>query len=305
MASMAMPPYKASAFNMMVKGVSDSCRVKKPEADLSGKTLLITGSNSGIGLACAKIVPNYGVAHIIMAVRSIPKGEEAAASFRHAYPNCNVEVWELDMLSYPSIEAFAERCNSLPRLDIAILNAGLGSGNVSRINSSTGHEETIQVNYISTTLLSALLLPILAVPSPTNPSEPGRLTIVGSGTAYFANFPNRTADPLLPSFDIPFSGLSNASERYSVSKLLVCILTHKLSQYVSADKVIINTVEPGLTSGTSLHRDFTGPGKYIMASMKKVSAKSPEEAAWTYIDAAAVHGKESHGGMVMFWEVCG
>lgn len=305
MASMALPPYKASTFNMMGKAVSESCHMKRPEADLSGKTVLITGSNTGIGLACAKLLPSYGVTNLIMAVRSISKGEEAAASFRHAHPDCRVEVWELDMLSYPSIQAFAERCKSLPNLDIAILNAGLGSGNVSRLNASTGHEETIQVNYLSTTLLSVLLLPLLAAPSPTRPSQPGRLTIIGSGTAFFASFPNRNADPLLPSFDIPFSGLSDASERYSVSKLLVCILTHRLSLFVPAEKVVINTVEPGLTSGTSLHRDFTGAGKYIMASMKKITAKTPEEAAWTYVDAVAGHGGESHGGMIMYFGVCG
>lgn len=302
---MSLPPYKATALNMMVKGVNDSCHMKKPVADLFGKTVLITGSNSGIGLACAGMLPEYGVTHLVMAVRSVSKGEAAAASFRQAYPDCKVEVWELDMLSYPSIQAFAERCKTLPKLDIAILNAGVGSGNESRINSLTGHEETIQVNYLSTALLSLLLLPILATGPSSHPNEPKRLTIVGSGTAYFAAFPNRNADPLLASFDVPFSGLSAGSERYSVSKLLVCILVHELSQHVPADKVIVNTVEPGLTAGTALHRDFTGAGKYIMAGMKKVSARSTEEAAWTYIDAAAVHGKESHGGMIMFWEVCG
>ena len=305
MASMALPPHKATALNMMAKGLNDSCHMKKPIADLSGKTVLITGSNSGIGLACAEMLPTFGVTHLVMAVRTVSKGEAAAASFWQVYPDCKVEVWELDMLSYQSIETFANRCKSLPKLDLAILNAGVGSGNESRINSLTGHEETIQVNYLSTALLSLLLLPILASTQHLHPSEPSRLLIVGSGTAFFASFPNRNANPLLASFDVPFSGLSAGAERYSVSKLLVCILVHKLSLFVPASKVIINTVEPGLTSGTSLHRDFTGAGKYFMAGMKKLSAKSTEEAAWTYIDAVAVHGKESHGGMIMFWEVCG
>ncbi|KAJ4304833.1 hypothetical protein N0V90_000361 [Kalmusia sp. IMI 367209] len=279
---MSLPPNKASALSMMLKGVKTPN--KQPRVALFGKTLLITGSNSGIGLACAKILPTLGLSHLIMAVRSIDKGEAAAAPIRRAYPDCKIELWQIDMLSYSSIQAFAERCKTLPRLDIAILNAGLGSGPTSRINSSTGHEETFQVNFLSTALLSILLLPILGAPSYARSPIPGRLTIVGSGTAFFSSFDNRKEDPLIPSFDIPFSGHTAA---------------------VNDTEVIINTVEPGLTSGTSLHRDFTGAGKYLMAGMKKATAKTPEQAAWTYIDAAANRGKESHGGFIMFWEVSG
>jgi len=237
-----------------------------------------------------------------MAVRSIEKGEAAAEPIRKAHPTTKIEVWELDMLSYPSVCAFAQRCSTLPRLDVAILNAGIGSGPASKINKATGHEETIQVNYLSTALLSILLLPTLSPKNPTG--APGRLTIVGSGTALFSTFPNHTADPLLPSFNTPFSGTVASGERYAVSKLLVMMLVYQLSQAISADRVIINTVEPGLTSGTQLHRDFSSGGKVFMSLLKSVAAKTPEQAAYTYIDAVAVQGQESHGCFVMFWQVC-
>jgi hypothetical protein len=68
--------------------------------------------------------------------------------------------------------------------------------------------------------------------------------------------------------------------------------------------VVVNTVEPGLTSGTGLHRDFSGGGALLMRVLKRVSARTPEQAAWTYVDAVGVQGRESHGGFVMFWEVC-
>lgn len=76
---------------------------KQPYVSLSGKTLLITGSNSGIGLAFVNILPTLGLSHLIMAVRSVEKGEAAAAPIRRAYPDCIIEVWNLDMLSYSSI----------------------------------------------------------------------------------------------------------------------------------------------------------------------------------------------------------
>ena len=301
MASMSLPPSTDSLLSIMIKGMRTPN--KQPKPSLAGQTCLITGSNSGIGLACAKILPTLGISHLIMAVRSTQKGEAVAAPIRQAHPGVKIDVWDLDMLSYPSIQAFAQRCSTLPRLDIAILNAGVGSGPASQINASTGHEETIQVNYLSTALLAILLLPMLSPKTPL--SAPGRLTIVGSGTALLATFANHAANPLLPSFDTPFSGFVAAGERYAVSKVLVMMLVHQLSQLVSSDRVIINTVEPGLTSGTQLHRDFSGGGKVFMAVMKKTSAKTPEQAAYTYVDAVGVQGKESHGGFVMFWEVCG
>ncbi|KAH7383997.1 hypothetical protein BKA66DRAFT_417479 [Pyrenochaeta sp. MPI-SDFR-AT-0127] len=274
---------------------------KQPKVSLVGKTALITGSNSGIGLACATLLPTLGVSHIILAVRSISKGNEAAASIRKKHIDLKIDVWELDMLSYPSIQAFAQRCSTLPRLDIAILNAGAGGGAISKINESTGHEEVFQINYLSTALLAILLIPVLK--PKTTGQQPGRLTIVGSGMGLLSSFSNRDAVPLIPSFDVPFSGFVAAGERYSVSKTLVMMLVQKLSEAVSADNVIINTVEPGLTSGTELHRDVSGAGQLLMKVMKKAMSRTPEQAAWTYVDACAAKGKESHGGFVMFWEV--
>jgi NAD(P)-dependent dehydrogenase (short-subunit alcohol dehydrogenase family) len=203
------------------------------------------------------------------------------------------------MLSYTSIQAFAARCNSLDRLDIAILNIGIGFATTCKL-APTGHEETIQVNYLSTALLSILLLPVLG-----RCEKPGRLSIVGSGTALFTPFANITANPLLPSFDLPYSGTSAGAERYGVSKLLVLMLVHTLSQHVSPNRVIINSPEPGLTADTSLHRDFSRSGKILMGLGKKMMGRTTEQAAYTYVDAVGSHGKESHGGFIVLWEICG
>lgn len=236
-------------------------------------------------------------------MRTLSKGEAAAVPLRTQFPSVKISVWALDMQSYASITAFASRCATLPGLSIAILNAGLGGSLASKTNAATGHDETIQVNYLSTALLSILLLPILAAKKEAD-DKPGRLTIVGSGTALFAAFPNLTADPLLASFDAPYTGFLAAGERYATSKVLVMMLVHQLARNVPSERVVVNTVEPGLTSGTGLHRDFSGGGALLMRVMKRVSARTPEQAAWTYVDAVAVHGRESHGGFVMFWEVC-
>ena len=151
-----------------------------------------------------------------MAVRSTEKGEDAAAKLRKQYPNAVISVWQLDMASYDSIRAFVARAEKeLPRIDIAILNAGLGFGDF-KIVPATGHEETVQVNYLSTMLLAILLLPILKSKAPAG--SPGRLTISTAMLSITAKFPNKNEVPLLPSFD--YEKYFDATDIYSTSKLL-------------------------------------------------------------------------------------
>jgi NAD(P)-dependent dehydrogenase (short-subunit alcohol dehydrogenase family) len=114
------------------------------------------------------------------------------------------------MSSYQSIRAFTRKADrELTRLDIVILNAGIIKQEFG-IVEETGHEEVLQVIYLSTVLLSILILPILKMESPSG--TPGRLTIVGSGVALNAKFPNRDEVPLLKSFDRQEDWDSN--ERY-------------------------------------------------------------------------------------------
>lgn len=275
-------------------------KLQQPSPSLLGKTAIITGGNSGIGAACARILPTLHISHLILAVRSIDSGEKLAATLRGAHPDTRIEVWTLDMQSYDSIQSFAKRCNDLKRLDIAILNAGMVNTGF-KINASTGHEETFQCNYLSTALLSILLLPTLKYKSP--PSSPGRLTIVGSALGMTSKFPNRNAVPLIPSFDDgnEWNGMASAMERYNVTKTLLFMLTLKLGESVSADDVIVNVVEPGFTGGTKLQRDANLALRAIMPIVHKLTARTPDQAAWTYVDAAVVKGKESHGSFVMNW----
>jgi FlaA1/EpsC-like NDP-sugar epimerase len=70
----------------------------KPQAtptntDLSGQVVLVTGSNSGLGLECATQLLSFNLSRLIMAVRSMAKGESAAAKLQKLYPNAVISVW--------------------------------------------------------------------------------------------------------------------------------------------------------------------------------------------------------------------
>lgn len=303
--SIDLPPIQ-SQFKMFIENqFRTKPRRPPPSLTFSGQTAVITGSNMGIGLECARQMLDHRLSHLIMAVRSLSKGEKAAEMLRKTHTNAKIEVWELDMLSYPSVQAFAKRCDSLSEgLNIAILNAGVAHMNFT-INSSTGHEEIIQVNYISTALLSILLLPVLSKTRRESLPEygPSRLLIVSSALGLFSKFPDHAAVPLLPTFDTENGwDLRAASERYAVSKTLINMFMYRLSRVVSCKDVIIDSVEPGYTKWTGLSREISSAPlimRMVVWLMQALTARTPEEAAYTYVDAVSVKGEESHGCFVM------
>ncbi|KIX93966.1 uncharacterized protein Z520_10303 [Fonsecaea multimorphosa CBS 102226] len=269
------------------------------DTDLTGKVAIVTGSNTGLGLECARQLLSFKITRLIMAVRTLTKGENAAAGLRQQYQNATISVWQLDMTSYDSIRAFAARTDEeLSRLDLAVLNAGVGFGGF-KIVPATGHEETVQVNYLSTILLTILLLPILKSKSPAG--SPGRLTISTAMLSITAKFGNKNEVPLLPSFDN--QKYFDPLDTYSTSKLLGQSFVWKLTDLVSAESVVVNLVEPGFVKGTELHRDRPIPAKLFMSFFKATAARSVKVGASTYLDAAIVKGKESHGCILTNWEI--
>ncbi|KAF7560910.1 hypothetical protein G7046_g3240 [Stylonectria norvegica] len=265
--------------------------------DIHGKCAIITGSNVGLGFEAARQLLSLGLSHLVLAVRSLEKGKAAAAKLRTENSSAKIDVWQVDMESYDSIQAFVAKCNAnLPRIDIVILNAGLAPTKRENV-SSTGHEKAIQVNHFSTILLAVLLLPVLK--SKSIVGNPARLTIISSVTSHLCKFPNQSSRPLLSSFDDPAITPWDPEERYGVSKLLPQLFIVKLAENVNPDHVIINMVDPGLTKGTSLARDAKGMMGVFAKAFFSVAGRTVDKGAATYIDAAWGHGRESHGCFLM------
>lgn len=275
--------------------------VPGPTQELKGKTGIVTGANSGLGFASAQLLLNLGLSHLVMAVRSTQKGEDAASKLRPTYPDAKIDVWNLDMESYFSIQTFANRCKSdLPNIDFVILNAGL-SAVTCRISSNIGHETTIQVNHLSTALLTLVLLPVIA--SKSSPANPARLTVVNSLSAHMASFPNRDQSPLLSAFDDTRITPWNPQERYGVSKLLNQLFLAELTDKIPPDRVVINMVEPGMTKGTALARDAGWLLGLVVKIFFNIAGRPVKQGAATYVDALVGHGKESHGCFIMNKEI--
>ncbi|RSL54322.1 hypothetical protein CEP54_009915 [Fusarium duplospermum] len=270
------------------------------DTSLKGKVAIVTGSTSGLGLEASRQLLSYGLSGLVLAVRSKERGEKVAANFKSEFPDANVQVWSLEMESYDSLQAFARRAEAeLVRLDIAILNAGVQGADFTTV-PATGHEKLIQVNYLSTALLAILLLPILKSKSPA--SEPGRLTIVSSGTARGATLSEPKGAPILVALDDKTRPWKSV-ERYAVSKLLGHLFIINLVNYVNCEDVIVNLADPGLVKDTAL-QDFA---PWVVVAFfyifKAIFGRSLPVGASTYVDAVAVKGKESHGCFVSNWKI--
>lgn len=302
MGSKDLQPLTSSWWTIFFK--SQLCyKAKFPpkETDLSGKVAIITGANQGLGFESARQFLSLNLSRLIITVRSEEKGKAAATKLTKEYPNAAIDVWQLDMCSYASIQEFANRVESeLSRLDIAILNAGRSRAEFELV-PNTGHEESLQVNYLSTVLLATLLLPILKDRSP--PGTPGRLSIVSSGTVLFTSFSNSQQTPLLKSFDDPKTSPPPGLHTYGATKLLCHMFVYKLVDYVSADDVIINLVDPGMTRGTGLNRDLPKVVAAIAKPLVFGITRSVRDGASSYLDATMTKGEESHGCYIMDWEI--
>ncbi|KAI0098011.1 NAD(P)-binding protein [Nemania sp. FL0031] len=271
------------------------------DVSLQGKTAIVTGANAGVGLATSRQLLQLGLSRLIFAVRNKEKGQTAATKLTsdlNLTPN-TVQVWSLDLSSYDSIVTFTERVTrDLDRLDLVVLNAGMWSPLDRAFNTHTGHEEDIQVNYLSTALLLILLLPI-AKAKKVNQSQPTRITLVSSEVAAFTKFKERNNVPLLAGLDTP--GKVDPLDRMFVSKLLGQFFISKLCEVVPPSVALVNCVSPGSVHSTEFNREiehtFSGA---LTKKIQRLVANSPDIGSRMITDAVVNHGEETHGQFLSF-----
>ena len=177
-----------------------SFRPPIPTADFSGKTVIVTGANVGLGKEAVKHFVRRGAAKVIATVRSSRKGKAALTEIEADTNRSGVvETWDLDYSNYPSVQIFCARVAELDRVDAVILNAGVATMNFETFEED---ESSITVNVISTTLLALLLLPILRK-SATKWNTVPTLSITGSEVHNWAKFPERKASNSLQALSNP------------------------------------------------------------------------------------------------------
>lgn len=154
------------------------------EKSCVGKTYIITGANSGLGLEASKHLVRFGAKTVICACRSASRGEAAVAEIESETGIRGVaELWLLDMASRRSVIEFADRAKKeLDLIEAVALNAT--AANADWVVSD-GWENGLAVNVINTVLLTMLMMPQLSECAAKTGVKP-RVQIVTSGLAFGA-----------------------------------------------------------------------------------------------------------------------
>lgn len=263
-----------------------------PTQSFKDQVIIVTGANVGLGLEAARHFVRLDAAKVIIACRSIEKGEAAKKDIEETTKRVGVvDVWQLDLSSYGSVKAFGKRIESLPRLDVLLENAGV---NVQSWRLTEGHEESITVNVISTFLLALLALPKLKATAKKFTVHP-HLTIVSSEVHVMAGFDERK-DTSKPIFEVLKDEQSRTTEKYQLSKLLEVLIVREMTETSAKAPypVIINMLNPGLCR-TALTREFKfGFGMGVPILMTIAGARTTEVGGRTLVNAAGFE-EESHG----------
>jgi retinol dehydrogenase-12 len=267
-----------------------------PNTSYTGKTVIVTGSNTGIGLEAARHFVRLGAAKVILGVRNLEKGEAAKRNIETSTLRLDVvEVWQLDLSSFAGTKDFIDKMMSLERLDVAVMNAAMAG--LGWKESVDGWEEVLQVNVLSTALLCLWVLHKQLESARLHPEFKPRLVLVGSEGHELTTFQERKTENVLKVLNNKEYLLDPANEweRYPLSKLLIMYFVRELANRVpGADigkpEVVVNMVNPGMCE-SELGRNQSFAANLFVT----IVGKSAERGGRTLLDAAA-RGQESHGG---------
>ncbi|NND02287.1 MAG: SDR family NAD(P)-dependent oxidoreductase [Acidimicrobiia bacterium] len=127
--------------------------------DQSGKTVIVTGGNGGLGLETGREMARRG-AHVIIAARNLDKAAKAEADIRGKLPDASIEVRQLDLASKSSIKAFADSITGdFEAIDILFNNAGVMA--LPEGKTEDGFEMQFGTNHLGHFYLTYLLMPLL------------------------------------------------------------------------------------------------------------------------------------------------
>ncbi|MBF4161631.1 oxidoreductase [Nocardioides acrostichi] len=245
--------------------------------DLSGQTYVVTGANSGLGLETARKIAAGG-GHVVLAVRDVAKGEQAAARVEGS-----TEVLRLDLSDLSSVRAFAEAWDR----PIAGLVNNAGIMMVAEGRTVDGFERQIGTNHFGHFALTNLLLPHVT----------GRVVTVSSALH---------RGPQLDFDDLELSHSYHPTRAYQSSKLANLLFTAGLTSRLAAagSAVTAHAAHPGY-SATNLQSHHANPlvakvmtvGNKLIATSPEFGARPTFHALTADVPAGSFVGPTKLGGM--------
>jgi hypothetical protein len=251
--------------------------------DQSGKTVVVTGANSGLGFEATRVFAGRD-ATVVMACRSIDRGERAAAEVRDEVPDATLDVRACDLASLESVREFAaELRGSYDELHALCNNAGVMA--IPRGETADGFEAQFGVNHLGHFALTGHLLDVLV-------ATPGETRVVTHSSGAHTGG------------DVDFDDLQHERsygkwEAYAQSKLANLLFAYELQRRLDAhgiEDTLSVACHPGYAD-TALQ--FRGPEqegssvkRAVMKAANALFAQSAESGALPLLYAATAPGVE-------------
>ena len=249
--------------------------------DLDGKTILVTGANTGIGKETARVLAARG-ATLVIACRSREKGRRAIEEIAAQTGNRRLELVSLDLSDFASVRACAEGVLARDEpLHVLINNAGLAGR---RGMTSSGFEIAFGTNYVGPFLLTSLLLDRL------RDSAPARIVNVASDAHYGAT--GIDFDAVLKR-----TRTITGMREYSVSKLANVLHAQELARRLDGTGVTTYSLHPGVIA-SDIWRKVPLPARAVM----KRRMDSPENGARTSVYCATAPELADRSGL--YYDEC-
>ena len=206
--------------------------------DLSGKNIIVTGANTGIGYETARALASIGGV-VTLACRNAEAAAQACQKIRRQHPAANVTAMQLDLSDLNSVSQFAKEY-SQDTLALLINNAG--SSAPSLMTTAQGFERTVGVCHIGHFLLTALLMPkLLAAHSP-------RVIMLSSESH---RYPAKLDFETLGKAQEPYKTM----RAYGQAKLCNVLMADKLQRRYGARGLTACSVHPGALVTTDFGRE--------------------------------------------------
>lgn len=249
--------------------------------DQRGRTVVVTGSNTGIGFETASTLAARG-ASVILAVRDVAKGAAAAKRITSSHPDADVAVEQLDLSSLESIRATAERLrSSRPAVDLLINNAGIT--HAPHGQNDDGFEQVFGTNHLGHFALTGLLLPSML-------EVPDSRVVTVSALAHRQTRGIRFDDLQREQAHKPW-------QVYAESKLANLLFTQELQRRLAGTNTIAVAAHPGL-SRSDLSRSAPRLQRALFRVFETAFLQSAAMGALPSLRAATdprVHGGDYYG----------
>lgn len=245
--------------------------------DQSGRCILVTGANTGLGFQTARILAAKG-ARVLLACRNEAKAKQAMTQIREDIPGVDVAFVPLDQADLSSVRRAAEMASQEPRLDVLINNAGIMSKH--KGVTKDGLEHHFGVNHLGTFVLTLLLLPKLS-------------EVEGARVVTTSSLVHKVGR--MDFDDIASGGEAKPGQLYADSKLANLLFVQELDRRLRAVGSGITAVacHPGMAA-TELFREPSALMRWLAPLLSK-PFNSALQGCWPTLQAATDPAIEAGG----------